>query len=92
MNQSTNQRARTLNQLRKQIDRIDLKLLRLLNDRAALAVRIGDLKRKQGLPVFDGRREREVLSRLTRTQRGPLPPVSLLRIFRKILSESRKLQ
>ena len=51
----------TLNRLRQQIDRIDLKLLRLLNRRASAALRIGRLKKKQSLPVYDSRREQEVL-------------------------------
>ena len=85
-------RTQTLNRLRKRIDRIDRKLLHLLNERAALAVRIGNLKKSQGLPVFDSRRERQVLARLNRSRRGPLPPTSLRRIFREILGESRRLQ
>ncbi len=90
MNPSTNQR--TLNQLRKRIDRIDRKLVGLLNERAALAVRIGDLKKKEGLPVFDRRREAHILSRLSRSRNGKLPAASIREIFREILGESRKLQ
>ena len=92
MSQSTNQRTRTLNQLRKRIDRIDRKLLGLLSDRAALAVRIGTLKRKEGLPVFDRRREAQVLSRLSRRRTGKLPASSIRKIFQEILGENRKLQ
>ncbi len=87
-----NQQTRTLNQLRKRIDRIDRELLRWLNRRAALVVRIGHLKRKQRLPVFDSRREKEVLSRLIRTNLGPLPRNSVQKIFREILDGCRKLQ
>ena len=82
----------TLQQLRNRIDRIDRKLLRLLNERAALAMRIGGLKKKKGLPVFDGKREQAVLRRLERASRGPLPGVSIKKIFRDILFQSRKLQ
>ena len=87
-----NQRAQTLNRLRRQIDRIDQSLLRLLNRRATLAVRIGNLKRKQGLPVFDSRREKQVLGRLKRTNGGPLPAGSIRRIFHQILACNRKLE
>ena len=87
-----NQRTKTLYRLRRQIDRIDQSLLRLLNRRATLAVRIGNLKRKQGLPVFDIRREKEVLGRLKRTNQGPLPGGSIRRIFHQILACSRKLE
>lgn len=81
-----------LNQLRKQIDEIDLKLLSLLNRRAALAVKIGQIKRRRGLPVFDSRREEAVLRRISRIHRGPLTALSIRRIFRGIFSHSRKLQ
>ncbi|MBI3333138.1 MAG: chorismate mutase [Candidatus Omnitrophica bacterium] len=82
----------TLNQLRKRIDRIDRDVLRLLNQRAALALRIGEFKKKRGLPVFDGRREEEVLRRLMRASCGPLPPSASHEIFRVILRLSRRLQ
>lgn len=82
----------SLNQLRKQIDAIDLKLLRLLNCRATLAVRIGRLKRKEGLPVFDSQREEALLRRLVSKNRGPLPKASTRKIFHEILRLSRWLQ
>ena len=82
----------TLNQLRSRIDRIDLQLLRLLNRRAALALRIGALKKKQDLPVYDGRRENDLLHRLAKTNSGPLPHGSTVKIFREILRHSRQIQ
>ncbi len=82
----------TLDQLRKQIDRIDLQLLRLLNRRAASALQIGRIKKKHGLPVYDGRREQEVLLRLTRRNAGPLPAASVKAIFKEILRRNRGLQ
>lgn len=81
-----------LSRLRKQIDAIDLKLLRLLNRRATLAVQIGRLKRRQSLPVFDSRREETLLKRLSKGNRGPLPQASIRKIFRQILRLSRWLQ
>ena len=83
---------RTLGRLRERIDRVDLQLLRLLNRRAAAAVRIGQLKRKEGLPVYDGRREERLLRRLLRSNQGPLPSASVRGIFRQILRHSRQLQ
>lgn len=82
----------TLSQLRKRIDRTDGELLRLLNHRALTAVAIGRLKKRQGLPVVDERREKAVLERITQATRGPLSPAALRRIFREILRESRKIQ
>lgn len=78
--------------LRQQIDRVDLQLLRLLSRRAALAVRIGRLKRTRGLRVFDGRREGEILQRLVQANRGPLPKAAVRRIFHEIVRQHRVLQ
>ena len=82
----------TLDQLRRRIDRTDLQLLRLLNQRAAAAVRIGQFKKRQGLPVYDGRREGKLLRRLLRKNPGPLSSASVRGIFREILRTSRRLQ
>ena len=82
----------TLKELRKQIDVVDLKILRLLNHRAALALRIGEFKKRRGLPVFDGQREEAVLRRLTQASDGSLPRAASREIFRLILRLSRRLQ
>lgn len=82
----------TLEQLRKRIDRIDRKLLTLLNERASVARRIGDLKRRQGLPIFDGKRESAILRRIGRPNGGPLSAAAAREIFRLILRHNRRLQ
>lgn len=81
----------TLKRLRQQIDRLDLKVLHLLNRRAALAIRVGELKRKEGHPLLDERRERQILRRITRANGGPFPSGSIRRIFQDILRFSRRL-
>lgn len=78
-----------IRELREEIDRVDEELLRLLNRRARIAVEIGELKRRAGLPVFDASREREVLSR-PRAAEGPLGRGAVARIFRRIVRESRR--
>ena len=82
----------TLDRLRLRIDRIDEKLLRLLNQRASAALQIGRVKKQNGLPVFDEKRERAVLGRLVRGNGGPLPAASVRAIFREILRRNRGLQ
>lgn len=81
-----------LTQLRRQIDRIDRQVLRLLNERASVAGRIGRVKRRQNLPIFDGKREGAVVSRLVRSNRGPLSGTAIRSIFSRILQENRRLQ
>ena len=86
------ERRDNLPSLRERIDRLDLQLLRLLNQRAVLALRVGQLKRQQGRPVFDRRREAEVLRRLTRANPGPFSSTSVAALFRDILRHSRQLE
>ena len=82
----------TLDQLRRRIDRIDERLLGLLNQRAEAVLQIGRIKKKQRLPVYDGRREQQVLLRLSRRNGGPLPVGSVKAIFKEILRRNRGLQ
>jgi chorismate mutase/prephenate dehydratase len=77
---------------REEIDRIDRELLRLLNRRALLALEIGEMKARAGLPLKDEGREREVLSRSSVANVGPLADGSVARIFRRIIRESRRVE
>jgi chorismate mutase len=74
------------------IDRIDLALLRLLNDRARVAVKIGRLKKLRRMVVQDGTRESAILERICDANRGPLDRRALTRIFAAIVRESRRVQ
>lgn len=79
-------------QLRKRIDQIDLKLLQLLNRRANLVLQIGQLKKKRGLAVFDGKREKDLLKHLAQGNPGPLSSRAIGQIFAQVLKHSRKIQ
>src|SRR3989440_12672458 len=76
---------------RAQIDEVDNELLRLLNRRARLAARIGGMKLRAGLPLYDPDREREVLARACRANAGPLDERAGARIFRRVMRETRAL-
>ena len=82
----------TLEQLRKRIDRVDRKILVLLNERASVARRVGGLKRRQDLPIFDGKRESSILRRIARSNGGPLSSAAVREIFQAILRHNRRLQ
>jgi chorismate mutase len=82
----------TIEDWRVEIDKIDGELLRLLNARAELAVRVGESKRVAGLSVCDRGREREVVARARRDNRGPLDDEAVARLFRAVIRESRLLQ
>lgn len=77
---------------RKQIDGIDRELLRLLNRRATLAVKLGALKKAAGLGLYDPGREREILRHLVQLNPGPLDERAVAELFRRIIRESRRLE
>lgn len=81
-----------LGDLRDRIDRIDRDLVRLLAERAEVATQVGARKREAGEAALDAARERELLERLSREERGGFPLAGLQAIFREILSASRALQ
>ncbi len=82
----------TLETLRHQIDAIDLSLLKLLNRRADIVSRIGGIKREKGEEVYVPQREKSLLDRLCRANKGSFPEHALRAVFREILSASRSLQ
>lgn len=77
---------------RTEIDEIDRELLRLLNRRARLAMKVGTLKRAAGLPYCDPERERVVLGRLQQANTGPLDQRAITKLFRRIINESRRIE
>jgi chorismate mutase/prephenate dehydratase len=88
-----------LGDLRKRIDSLDEtlvdelnKVVSLLNERASVAVRIGQVKAVHGLEVWSPSREEEVLARAAALSQGPLPDESLRLIFRELMSGSRATQ
>jgi chorismate mutase / prephenate dehydratase len=85
-------RAPTLASLRGQIDRLDQELVDLLNRRAEISVRIGQVKNDQGLEVWSAAREDEVIAQAMAASKGPLPAETLRVIFRELMSGSRALQ
>jgi chorismate mutase/prephenate dehydratase len=87
--------ARHLQTLRNQIDKLDLQLLKLINERASLAAEIGRYKNDAGEEVFSPQREEEVLQTVVQVNdkhNGPLEASSIRAIYREIVSASRALQ
>ena len=81
-----------LRKWREQIDILDFELLRLLNQRAQAACEVASIKKSSGRPVFDGRREQQILDRICELNQGPLDSQGLTNIFRRIIYESRKIE
>jgi chorismate mutase/prephenate dehydratase len=79
-----------LTQLREQIDRLDDEVLKLVNQRAALAQQIGHLK-ENGV-VLRPEREAQVLQRLQNNNRGPLSNAAVAQLFTEVMSQCRALE
>ncbi|MCK4728904.1 MAG: shikimate dehydrogenase [Desulfobacterales bacterium] len=82
----------SLNRLRLRIEDLDVALLKLLNERAAVSVQIGKLKGQNGLSIYDRSREEAIYGYLAQHNQGPLKTPEINRIFCEIISVSRKLQ
>ena len=61
-----------LKPLRERIDAIDAQLIALLNQRAAVALEVGEVKKHFNAPVFRPEREQQVIARLQDMSDGPL--------------------
>jgi chorismate mutase / prephenate dehydratase len=78
--------------LRTAIDKFDLQILKLVNERADAAGEIGRLKNENSAEVFNPVREEEVLKNVLEANKGPLDEVTIRAIYREIISGSRALQ
>ncbi len=80
--------------LRDEIDAIDAEVLGLLNRRARVAQRVGDVKRETdpNAQVFRPEREAQVVRRLGTLNAGPLPNEAVGKIFREVMSACRSLE
>src|SRR5437660_5554125 len=78
--------------LRAGIDKLDLQILKLVNERASAAGEIGKLKNENSTEVFNPVREEEVLKNVLEANKGPLDEITIRAVFREIISGSRALQ
>ena len=77
-----------LDGLRARIDELDTALIGLLNERAQVVVRVGELKRGTDTPIYAPAREAEVLQRVLDANQGPLPDRTVEGIYRELMSGS----
>lgn len=75
---------------RDQIDAIDEQLLKLVNERAALARKIGSLK-DDGV-IYRPEREAQILRRMQTNNAGPLSNEAVSHIFRGVMANCRALE
>jgi chorismate mutase-like protein len=83
----------TLEDLRRDIDRVDEVLVRLLNERARCVCEIGRLKKELGVEIYQPDREKDVLRHVRQVaHEGPLGPEAIGRLFERIIDEARRLE
>lgn len=81
-----------LEALRQEIDTLDQRILDLVAARVRVVLRVGELKRRVGLPVYDPDRERRMLERLEQASAPPLDRSTVRRIFERLIDESRRIE
>ena len=86
-----NAAAQNADEWRREIDALDAELLRLLNQRAAIACEIAMIKVAFGLPAYDGNRERQVLARVRKRTPARSTSKACMDIFCSIIHETRRL-
>src|SRR5574343_796505 len=74
--------------VRNEIDHIDGELLKLLNQRARCAQKVGEIKTEHGAAghIYRPEREAQVLRRLQDANPGPLPNEGITFFFREVMS------
>jgi len=77
--------------LRHDMDEINVELLRLLERRGALALRIMQVKKRRGLRLHDRARESAMIAKLAAHSRGVFDAAEIAVMFRSIFETSRTL-
>jgi len=90
MSEQTDIEAR-ITELRDRIDDVDCELVKLLNERAEIALAIRELKPKVHLGLYDPRREEEIFAHLASCNEGPLFAENLREIYEAILHVMKEL-
>ena len=78
--------------LRERVDEVDRTLIDALSERARIVQEIMVLKAEAGAPVYDPRREEEILQRVVEQNPGPIYDSSMRDIFEIILHRIRDLE
>jgi len=81
-----------IRQLRERVDEVDGELIEALSERARIVQEIMDLKAGVGAPVYDPKREEEILRRVVERNPGPIYDSSMRDIFELILHRIRDLE
>ncbi|MFC0015599.1 MULTISPECIES: bifunctional 3-deoxy-7-phosphoheptulonate synthase/chorismate mutase [Allobacillus] len=81
-----------LEELRKQLDEVNIEVLKWINRRGELVKKIGEIKKEQGIKVFDPVREREMLDHIVDHHEGPFQSSTIEHLFKEIFKAAKELQ
>ena len=82
----------TLKDVREAIDALDDKLVDVLHERAALVLKVKELKKRDSVDVYSPEREREIFTRVReRANEGAFPASAMEHIFTSVVSATRSL-
>lgn len=79
-------KPKKLNDIRKEIDKIDSRIVKLVNERAKKSCEIGDIKKKKNQPIYSPDRESRIYAQVVKKNKGPIPGSSVKAIYREIMS------
>lgn len=82
----------SMEQLREQLDDLNLELLKLISERAEIVQQIGEIKGKQSTYRFDPVRERDMLNQIVENNAGPFKDATVEHIFKEIFKASLEIQ
>ena len=83
---------RDINEVRKDIDLVDSRLLELFEERMDLCKEIGEIKAKENLPTLDKKREEDKLLKTKEQIQNPSYKESGVSLMEKLMELSKKLQ
>lgn len=81
-----------LEDIRAQIDRVDEQLAELFTERINLVKDVSKLKREQGLPIEDPKREKDIIEKHSALFTDPAEKAAYERFQRELISISKDLQ
>ena len=81
-----------IEELRERVDEVDRELIRVLNERARIVQELVAIKAEVGKPLFDPKREEEILRRAVESNEGPIYDTSMREIFELIVHRIRDLE
>jgi chorismate mutase-like protein len=74
-----------LEKYREEINKIDKSLVDFLNKRAEVVMKIKKLKEDRDVPLYDAKREEELINNIIKYNKGPLYNDNVIQIFESIL-------